>query len=163
MIAARLLADVLGDGGDLRAYEVAWHRRRGGLHAAYDALRRWNQDLDPAQVERLVASGILEPRLARAGLDQLLPAPSPRVLLRQVRALAGEPTLRGSLAAAAARAVAARALGAIYPRGRGRGAALGPRDRRAPRRGAGRLGGDDEVPGWDAAQPAGGGTSSYAS
>jgi flavin-dependent dehydrogenase len=116
MIAARLLADTIARGAPLRAYERAWHAKRGGLHATYDVLRRWNQTLTPAQVDRLIASGMIDPVLARAGLDQELPRLEPRRLARQVRALAGEPTLRASFARAAARSIAARLLCAVYPR-----------------------------------------------
>jgi len=164
MIAARLLADVLAGGGDLRDYEVAWHRRRSGLHAAYDVLRRWNQGLDAAQLERLIGSGVLDPQLARAGLDQRLPAPRPRTLARQVRALATEPALRGSLVGAAARAALARALYGLYPRaarampvwGRAIAAVFGETPD-APGATA------HAAAGVTAAQPAGDSTSSYAS
>jgi flavin-dependent dehydrogenase len=116
MIAARLLADTIARGAPLRAYELAWHRRRGGLHATYDVLRRWNQTLSAAQIDRLLASGALDPVLARAGLDQRMPAIEPRALGHQVRALIGEPSLRSSLAITAIRAAAARALATMYPR-----------------------------------------------
>ena len=116
LIAARLLADTIARGAPLRDYERAWHRRRGALHATYDVLRRWNQTLAPAQIDRLIASGVLDPITARAGLDQRLPAIAPRALARQARALLGEPLLRQGFARAAARALAARAVCALYPR-----------------------------------------------
>ncbi|HTJ42514.1 MAG TPA: NAD(P)/FAD-dependent oxidoreductase, partial [Kofleriaceae bacterium] len=94
MIAARLLADTIASGRSLREYERAWQARRGGLHATYDVLRRWNATLAPDQIERLLASGALDPVLARAGLDQRLPELDVRALARQARALAREPSLR---------------------------------------------------------------------
>ncbi len=116
LVAARLLADTLARGADLRAYEHAWHRRAGGLHASFGVIRRWNQDLSVGQLERLMASGLLDPVLSSAGLDQRQPRISARAVLRKARILAGEPALGLALAGAVVRASAARALYARYPR-----------------------------------------------
>ncbi|MCE9579928.1 MAG: FAD-dependent oxidoreductase [Deltaproteobacteria bacterium] len=116
LVAARLLADTLTRGDDLRAYEHAWHRRAGGLHAAFGVIRRWNQELRIEQLERLMASGFLDPDLSSAGLDQRQPRVSPRAVLRKARILAGEPALGLALASTVVRASAVRALYARYPR-----------------------------------------------
>jgi flavin-dependent dehydrogenase len=116
LVAARILADTLGRGDDLRAYERAWHRRAGGLHASFGVIRRWNQDLRDGQLERLMASGFLDPQLSSAGLEQRAPTVSPGEVLRKARILIGEPGLAAALVATVARAGAARALYARYPR-----------------------------------------------
>jgi hypothetical protein len=45
----------------------------GGVLAVADALRRASQALSGADIERLIASGLLQPELLRAGLVQELP------------------------------------------------------------------------------------------
>lgn len=116
MVAARMLADALSAHGDPRAYAVAWQRRYGGLFAAYDVFRRFSQTLGPGDLERLVASGLLDEAAARAGLLQRLPALEVATLGRRLRALARERGLARRLAGVGARMAAAGVLYSRYPR-----------------------------------------------
>lgn len=116
MIAARVLADTLAAGGSLRDYEVAWHRRHGGVIAFFDVFRRWNQGVDAATLGQVLGLGLVDADTLRAGLDQTLPRPSLRSVVGALRVMAGRPALAGQLALTAARSGAARALYAAYPR-----------------------------------------------
>ena len=116
MLAAKLLADTLAAGRPLRAYEVAWHRRWGGLFAAYDAFRRWNQTMDPELLDELMAGGLLDAHTARAGLDQTMPELSLATIPPRARALRQRPRLLAGLARVAAQVGLVRLLSAVYPR-----------------------------------------------
>ena len=116
ILAAKLLSDTLARGGTMRDYEVAWHRRWGGLFAAYDAFRRWNQELDPALLDVLMEVGVIDATFARAGLDQTMPKLSLGALAPKARALGRRRALLPGLAKVAARVGLVHALSAIYPR-----------------------------------------------
>jgi flavin-dependent dehydrogenase len=120
ILAAKLLADTLAGGkpgrGSMRDYEVAWHRRWGGLFAAYDAFRRWNQTLAPELLDVLMEVGVIDATIARAGLDQTMPALSLGALVPKARALGRRRSLLPGLAKVAARIGLVHALSAIYPR-----------------------------------------------
>jgi menaquinone-9 beta-reductase len=73
LCAARLLADALAAGRDGHAYSAAWHRKWGGLFAAYDLFRRFSQTLSARDAEELIESGLLDERAARAGLLERWP------------------------------------------------------------------------------------------
>jgi flavin-dependent dehydrogenase len=116
ILAGKLLADTLARGGTPFDYEVAWHRRWGGLFAAYDAVRRWNQGQTGAELDRVIGRGLVDSS-SRAGLDQTLPQVSPGALARK---LPGALRERG-VVALGARTAAAMALGPKFPpRGRAR-------------------------------------------
>jgi menaquinone-9 beta-reductase len=120
LMAARMLADTLSAGRPLREYEIAWQRRHGALLASFDALRRWTQSLDGDAVVRLFASGLAEPELMKAGLNQERPRLSPRALAQMAptlaRALRHDARFVGGLAAAGLRSRLVHALYAAYPR-----------------------------------------------
>lgn len=116
ILAARLLADTLGGGGTMRDYEVAWHRRWGGLFAAYDAFRRWNQTLAPELLDVLMEVGVIDPVIARAGMNQTMPKLSLGALAPKARAISRRRSLLPGLAKVAARIGLVHALSAIYPR-----------------------------------------------
>lgn len=116
LAAAHLLADTLTGGGTLRDYEVAWHRRWGGLFAAYDVARRWSQSLGGDDLRRALAAGLIDPIMVRAGLDQAMPSVSAGLLAGRVRALGRARDLAAPLVSALARMGAAQALAALYPR-----------------------------------------------
>jgi flavin-dependent dehydrogenase len=116
LVAARLLADTLASGGTLRDYEVAWHRRHGGIFAFFDVFRRWNQQVDSATLGRVMGLGLIDADTLRAGIDQILPRPTLRSVAAKARALAGDPALAKALAVTAARSVAVHALYRRYPR-----------------------------------------------
>jgi len=115
LIAARLLADTIARGAPLRAYEVAWQRRHGGLFALFDAVRRWNQQQDAEAIGRLLGGGLADEALLRAGIDQTFPRPSLAALPAKARALLAHPALARDLVATVARSAALRALYATYP------------------------------------------------
>ncbi len=120
LIAARLLADTLIAGRSLRDYEVTWQREHGALMASFDVMRRWSQSLDGAGVGRMIAFGLAEPEMMKAGLNQEMPRVSPSWLLRMVpgmaRAMRADPALGASMLAAGARSRLVYALYARYPR-----------------------------------------------
>lgn len=116
ILAAKLLAATLAAGGTLRDYEVAWHRRFGGLFAAYDAVRRWNSELDDETLGVIMELGLLDGATARAALDQTMPPLSLASLPPKARALRHRPALVPGLAKVAARIGAAHLLSAVYPR-----------------------------------------------
>ena len=116
ILAAKLLADTLAAGGALRDYEVAWHRRWGGLFAAYDAVRRWNSELDDETLGAIMELGLIDGDIARAGLDQVLPPFTLASLPPKARALRHAPQLLPGLAKVAARIGAAQLMSALYPR-----------------------------------------------
>lgn len=120
LVAARLLADTLIAGQPLRDYEVAWQREHGALMASFDVMRRWSQSLDGAAVGRMIAFGLAEPAMMKAGLNQEMPKVSPRWLLRMApgmaRALREDPGMARSMIAAGARSRLVYALYARYPR-----------------------------------------------
>lgn len=116
ILAGKLIGDTLGGGGALLDYEVGWQRRFGGLFATYDAVRRWNQTLDPDEIDEVMAFGLLDVETARAGLDAELPNVSALGLRAKARTLAANLGWARSLADLAVRSVAVQALYARYPR-----------------------------------------------
>lgn len=119
LIAARTLADTLAGGGSLRQWEVAWQRRHGSLLGAFDVLRRFTQTLDEREVALLFDSGMMEPELMKAGLNQEEPALSWRTVSghagKLARLFATEPRLTARLGSALARSRAMAALYRFYP------------------------------------------------
>lgn len=116
LVAAKLLAATLTGGGDLRGYEVAWHRRWGGIFAAYDAARRMSQGMDQAQLADAITHGLIDHAMIKAGLDQELPRISPAMLAARVRAVRRTPTMTWPLVRAVAQMGAVQALSGLYPR-----------------------------------------------
>lgn len=116
LLAAKLLADTLATTGSLFDYEHAWHRRWGGLFATYDAVRRWNQAIDPAVIDDIMERGMFDVEMARAGLDQQLPRVSAIGIRTKLRGLVSQPGWARGLADLAARSVAVQALYARFPR-----------------------------------------------
>lgn len=120
LVAARLLAETIVAGKPLRDYEVAWQREHGALMASFDVMRRWSQSLDGAAVGRMIAFGLAEPAMMKAGLNQEMPKVSPRWFLRMApgiaRALREDPGMARSMIEAGARSRLVHALYARYPR-----------------------------------------------
>ena len=116
LVAARLLADTLTGGGDLRAYEVAWHRRWGGLFAVYDAARRMSQGMDRVQLTEAMTHGLIDHAMVKASLDQELPRISAAMVAARLRAVRRAPTMAVPLVRAMAQMVAVQALSGLYPR-----------------------------------------------
>ena len=97
LVAARILEESLrgyDDPGSERAtwaYQSAFHRERGGVHAAYDAMRRASQRLDGATLDMLLASGLVAKGSTASAMDQRLHAPGPREIVQLARAASREP------------------------------------------------------------------------
>lgn len=115
LVAARALADTLAAGATPHDYAVRWQRAHGGLLASYDLFRRFSQRLPLADLRDMMAAGLMDPELARAGMNQELPEPSPALLARKLPALARRPALAARLGSVTARMALARALYARYP------------------------------------------------
>ncbi len=117
MLAARMLADALVDGGGPDDYAVRWMRAQGGLFAAYDLFRRFSQQLSLDQLQTLMRTGLLDEASAAAGLSQVLPRPSAALLARLPRGLAHSgAALTMPLAETVAKMSAAVALYRAYPK-----------------------------------------------
>jgi menaquinone-9 beta-reductase len=116
MLAAKLVADTIASGRTLRDYEVAWHRRWGGLFAAYDAFRRWNQTMDTALLDELMAGGLLDATTARAGLDQTMPRLSLATIPPKALALRRRPRLVAGFVRLAAKVGLVQLFAALYPK-----------------------------------------------
>ena len=83
LVAARLLADAVAGAADpgaesvTWAYQAAFMRGRGAVHAAWDVFRRFTVELDGAEADRLLASGGMPTGVTRDGLEQRLRVPRP--------------------------------------------------------------------------------------
>ena len=114
LLAARALAEATADHADPGAEEVTWayqtafQRGPGAVSAAYDVMRRMLARMAPAEVERLMVTGLLNEGIVFAGLDQRLPGPGVLDLTRMPKALATDPALAMRLAPTLAR------LGSLY-------------------------------------------------
>ncbi|MCO4743711.1 MAG: hypothetical protein KC912_02910 [Proteobacteria bacterium] len=91
MLAARLLADTLADGGNPWDYNVAWQRKWGGLLAGADLQRRFVQHLQPRTLRAMMRRGVMTPAMLQAPLQQRPPRPPPAALLRALPGLATMP------------------------------------------------------------------------
>lgn len=118
LVAARMLADALARGDGLDGWQVAWQREWGGLLASYDLFRRFSQTLTVADLERMMRAGLLDPALARSGLEQRYPRLGPDQLFRMAAAFTREPGLSARLLRIAGAMLTLRALYAHYPRDR---------------------------------------------
>jgi flavin-dependent dehydrogenase len=115
LVAARVLADALAARRGPWAYARAWMRRFGGLFASYDLFRRFSQRLTVAELDELMAHGLLDADTARFGMAQEHPRLALRTLPGKLGGLARSPGLGGRMAAVIARMLAVRALYARYP------------------------------------------------
>ena len=88
LLAARALADAADGENDpghdrvLSRYASSYFRAHGGLLAASDAFRRFLQGAQPHEMDSLLASGLLEPSLARAALVQQPTRPDVRFAMK---------------------------------------------------------------------------------
>jgi hypothetical protein len=121
LVAARLLADAVrgsddpGGAAATWAYQAAFHRERGGVHAAYDVLRRATQRLSGADLAAHMAGGVVDAATSRAALDQRIPAVRPGAAAATAWRAARMPGRALALVAAAARMPLVAALYARYP------------------------------------------------
>jgi menaquinone-9 beta-reductase len=121
LVAARLLADAVrgrddpGSKAATWAYQAAFQRERGGVHAAYDLLRRATQRLDGDGLAALMAGGVVDAVMTRAALDQRIPAIGAGQVLGTAWRAARMPGRAHGLVAAAARMPLIAQLYAHYP------------------------------------------------
>ena len=119
LVAARRLAEALASGNGPRAYELAVQRDIGALLAGYDPFRQFSQMLSIDELGRLIDCGLVDPAVARFGLEQRFPdASAIPALGSKVAGIAREPRLSARLGGTLARMVALRALYRRYPRHR---------------------------------------------
>lgn len=103
LLAARLLADTLAEGGGVRAYNLAWQRRHGGLVAGSDVFRRFSQGIGVEDLRALIRHRVLAAPLMADALAQRPPRPPLRAALRSGLGLAGLPRLARRLGPVLAR------------------------------------------------------------
>lgn len=121
LVAARILAEAIAgfdDPGCERAtwaYQAGFHRERGGVHAAYDVMRRATQRLDAATLDTLLASGLVSQQSTAAALAQELHSPSLAEVGRLARSAARAPRAAAGLVWSALRMPAVVALYGRYP------------------------------------------------
>lgn len=131
LVAARILADTVqqfddpGCLGAMWAYQAAFQRERGGVHAAYDVLRRASQRLDGPTFAALMAHGLINATNTWSTLNQQIHALPPSEAVTMARGAARLRSRSLPLIAAAIRMPLVPRLYACYP--------LGP-DERALRR-----------------------------
>lgn len=121
LIAARVLAEAVTAHDDLGSqiatwdYQAGFHRKWGGVLAAYDVLRRLTQSLRPDDVERLLGHGLLSASSYRAALDQRVPGMESLDAGALWRGARAAPLLASRLAVGAARVPAILAHYRLYP------------------------------------------------
>lgn len=121
LVAARILAEStlrFDDPGSVEAtwaYQAAFQRERGGVHAAYDLMRRASQRLDGATLDALLASGLIAKGSTAAAMDQRLHRPDARELAQLASAAARTPRGAAGLVWSALRMPAVERVYAAYP------------------------------------------------
>ncbi len=121
LVAARMLGDAVAgrtDPGSLEAtwaYQAAFQRERGGVHAAYDLFRRMTQSLSGAESSDLVRAGLVTAGSLRSVLEQGMLALGPADVARTLAGAARRPRLAARMAKILPRMLAVRAAHALYP------------------------------------------------
>jgi len=122
LVAARMLADAVtgrDDPGGIEAtwaYQAAFQHERGGVHAAYDQIRRLAQSLTGPESSDLVRFGIVTRGSLRSVMDQRMPDLGPSDLASTAMGAAKVPHLAARMAAVVLRMFAVRAAHAFYPK-----------------------------------------------
>lgn len=121
LIAARILEesmrafDDLGSEAATWAYQSAFHRERGGVHAAYDVMRRASQQIDGETLDTLLATGLVGRGSTESAMAQRLHVPSASELARLARAAARAPRASAGLVWAALRMPAIQRAYSAFP------------------------------------------------
>ncbi|MGV1036780.1 MAG: NAD(P)/FAD-dependent oxidoreductase [Candidatus Nanopelagicales bacterium] len=116
LIAAKILAEELADDGSPHTYAVHWMRNWGAILAVADQFRRFSEDLEVADLARLMDSGLIGPASAARALDELPPQPSISTLTSALRGALRDPLMAARLVPVLARSAAMLALYSRYPR-----------------------------------------------
>ncbi len=98
LLAARLLADTLADGGSLDSFNYQWQRKYAGLLAGADCFRRFSQTLLPSEFLALVEEGVLRSEVMVDVLGQKRPRPPASAILGSARGLRRMPKVASRLA-----------------------------------------------------------------
>ncbi len=121
LVAARMLADAVQPFDDpgcpeaMWTYQATFQRERGGVHAAYDVLRRASQRLDEPTVAALMEHGLINATNTWFTLNQQIPALPPKEVARMARGAASLRVRSAPLIASAARMPLIRRVYASYP------------------------------------------------
>lgn len=118
MLAARLLADALADGRDLKGYQDDWQRRYGGLFDGYVRIREFNQALTGADLRSLMTSGLVDADMVMDGLVQRMPRVRAQVALAKLAGALRAPRLAADLLPVLAHLAASSARHAALPAAR---------------------------------------------
>jgi flavin-dependent dehydrogenase len=126
LIAGRMLADAAieavaagEDPGSLTGlwrYPTRFHRRWGGLLASTDVFRRFSQCLSEDDLETMMSSGLISPKMASANLGQQPPKVSIQDLPKLIAAASKAPALLMRLLPVLLRAPVIEAAARTYPR-----------------------------------------------
>ena len=125
LVAARMLADAVGDAEDpgtdegLDRYTRSFHRVHGGLLTSSDAFRRLSQGIERGVVASLIEHGILDARALTMGLAQRQLEPERAWLFDRAAHAARAPRAALAVAPTLARMAALAALGGLAPPPRG--------------------------------------------
>lgn len=123
LLAARMLEravaprDDPGSASSMADYQAHFHRERGGVHAAYDVIRRLAGSLGEDEVDRLLTSGLVTSATTSAALLQRMPPLGPQLVSEIARAAVDVPGLAVRFAAAGPRMLAAERAYAGHPGG----------------------------------------------
>jgi flavin-dependent dehydrogenase len=115
LLAGRMLAEALAQGGGLPAYQRRFQREQGGVLAAYDVFRRYSQRLRVDELATLMRVGLLDAESSTAGASQRLPTLDLQGAIAKLEALTRAPTQAIALAQVGARMAAVAGLHRVYP------------------------------------------------
>lgn len=116
LVAASMLVEALAAGGTPDDYNHQWQREWGGLMAGAVAFARFSNTVTPADMSALIQAGLMNPGLARKGLEQTPPYPDPLALPGLALGVARAPRLALRMAPVLTRIATLRALYATCPR-----------------------------------------------
>jgi flavin-dependent dehydrogenase len=115
LMAGKILAETLAEGGSPRDYAVRWQRKHGALLAAYDVFRRFSQTLSSDEVRGLITAGLMDASTTGAGMAQRWPRLEPADARKKVLRAGGQPRLAARIGGVLARMGAVAALYKAYP------------------------------------------------
>lgn len=122
LIAGTMLADAVVDADDpgdadllWRGYQAPFHRRYGGMLAAYDSVRRVSTAIGERGVDAMVRGGLVNEFSARTSLDQEWMVPPTSEALHAVGRFVRHPGLARTVAPGLARAEALYRHADRYP------------------------------------------------
>ncbi len=115
LVAARLLADALGEGCGVEGYATEFQRRYGGTLAAEDIFRRFQQGVTRDRLARLMSSGLISDDVLMDSYCQRFPQPGPGAMARLLARARLEPALAAELVGLVSRMSLVKAYYRLYP------------------------------------------------